>query len=154
MSPIRERFIKVIEALPYDIQKEIYNKKTFDILKDVAQKYFDIYGDSDLSDEDKEILHNILGDNFKVFERKSFNLWKDEVKMKFSNENIKIDSIIELLKKCESDNGSFLDSIYNLYFFISLTKSVNDIKKGNGITLEEFKKEREALYERNSRKFG
>ena len=51
--------------------------------------------------------------------------------MKFSNENIKVDSIIELLKKCESDNGSFLDSIYNLYFFISLTKSVNDIKKGN-----------------------
>ena len=154
MSPIRERFIKVIEALPYDIQKEIYNKKTFDILKDVAQKYFDIYGDSDLSDEDKGILHNILGDNFKVFETKNFNLWKDEAKMKFSNENIKIDSIIELLKKCESDNGSFLDSIYNLYFFISLTKSVNDIKKGNGITLEEFKKEREALYERNNRKFG
>ena len=154
MSPIRERFIKVIEAFQYDIQKEIYNKKTFDILKDVAQKYFDIYGDSDLSDEDKEILHNILGDNFKVFETKNFNLWKDEVKMKFSNENIKIDSIIELLKKCSTDDGTFSGSLYDLYVLIGIAKGVNDINQGKGISLQELRTEREALYERNNRKFG
>lgn len=64
MSPVREKFIKIIESLPYDLQEEIYKKKTFDILKDVTQRYFEAYGDNDLSDEDKEVLHNVLGDNF------------------------------------------------------------------------------------------
>ena len=31
MSPVREKFIKIIESLPYDIQEEIYKKKTYDI---------------------------------------------------------------------------------------------------------------------------
>jgi len=64
MSPVREKFVKIIEALPYDLQEEIFKTKTFDILKDVTQRYFDAYGIDDLSDEDKEVIHNILGNNF------------------------------------------------------------------------------------------
>ena len=33
MSPVREKFVRIIESLPYDIQEEIYKRKTFDILK-------------------------------------------------------------------------------------------------------------------------
>lgn len=70
MSKIRERFVKIIESLPYDLQEEIYKKTTFDILKDVTQKYFDTYGTDDLSDEDKEVIHNVLGNNFMAIENR------------------------------------------------------------------------------------
>lgn len=70
MSEVREKFIKIIESLPYDLQVEIYKRKTFDILKDVTQRYFDTYGDEDLSDEDKEVLHDVLGDNFMAIENR------------------------------------------------------------------------------------
>ena len=70
MSTVREKFINIIESLPYDLQEEIYKRKTFDILKDVTQRYFDTYGIDDLSDEDKEVIHNVLCDNFKNFEKK------------------------------------------------------------------------------------
>ena len=64
MSPVRERFINIIETLPYDIDEGIYNKKTLQILKDVTQRYVDTYGIDDLSDEDKEVIHNVLEDDF------------------------------------------------------------------------------------------
>ncbi len=70
MSPVREKFIEIIESLPYNLQEEIYKRKTFDILKDVTQRYFDTYGDNDLSDEDKKVLHNVLGDNFMDIENR------------------------------------------------------------------------------------
>lgn len=70
MSPVREKFVKIIESLPYDLQEEIYKRKTFDILKDVTQRYYDTYGIDDLSDEDKEVIHNVLGDNFMDIENK------------------------------------------------------------------------------------
>lgn len=70
MSPVREKFIKIIESLPYDLQEEIFKKKTFDILKDITQRYFDAYGDEDLSAEDKEVLHDVLGDNFMAIENR------------------------------------------------------------------------------------
>lgn len=70
MSQVREKFIKIIENLPYDLQEEIYKRKTFDILKDVTQRYFDTYGDDDLTAEDKEVLHNVLGDNFMAIENR------------------------------------------------------------------------------------
>ena len=68
MSPVSEKFIKIIESLPYDIQEEKFNKKTFDILKDVTQRYYDTYGIDDLSDEDKDVIHDVLGNNFMTFE--------------------------------------------------------------------------------------
>ncbi len=67
MSPVREKFVKIIESLPYNLQEEIYKRETFEILKDVTQRYFDTYGTDDLSNEDKEVIHNILCDNFKSF---------------------------------------------------------------------------------------
>lgn len=70
MSPVREKFVKIVESLPYDLQEEIYKRKTFDILKDVTQRYVDTYGTDDLSDEDKDVIHNVLCDNFNIFEEK------------------------------------------------------------------------------------
>ena len=70
MSPVREKFIKIIESLPYDIQEEINHKKTFDILKDVTQMYYDMYGIDDLSDEDKDVIHDVLGNNFTAIENR------------------------------------------------------------------------------------
>ncbi len=71
MSHVRENFINVIESLPYDLQEEIYKRKTIDILKDITQKYIEIYGYADLSVEDRDLIHNILDDNFSTFENLS-----------------------------------------------------------------------------------
>lgn len=74
--------------------------------------------------------------------------------MSIEKENVKIDSICELLKKCEVDDGTFAGSLYNLYLFIGITKGVNDMNNGRGTPLEDLKKEREALYERYRRRYG
>ena len=70
MSPVREKFVRIIESLPYDLQEEIYKRKTFDILKDVTQRYFDTYGTDDLCNEDKEVIHNVLCNDFKAIENR------------------------------------------------------------------------------------
>ena len=44
--------------------------------------------------------------------------------------------------------------MYKLYVLIEIAKGVNDIKSDRGMTLEQFNKEREELYEHYSRKFG
>ena len=49
VSPISEKFIEAIKALPYDIDEEVLKKDTKDILHDVVQKYVDMYGMDDLS---------------------------------------------------------------------------------------------------------
>ena len=69
------------------------------------------------------------------------------------NEKIEIGKIKELLKNAE-DNGSFYDSLYELYVILGIKKGVQDIKNGNCITLQQFNAEREALYESASRRFG
>lgn len=74
--------------------------------------------------------------------------------MNIEKEDVKIDSICELLKKCKVDDGTFSDSLYNLYFFIGFTKGVDNIRNGKGTPLNEFRKEMEALHERTSRRFG
>lgn len=68
-------------------------------------------------------------------------------------EDIQMEGIIELLKNSE-DDGTFYGTLYNLYVIIGIAKGVDNIRNGKGITLEEFKKEREALYENYSRRFG
>lgn len=68
-------------------------------------------------------------------------------------EKISIGKISDLLKK-SNDDGTFLDSLYDLYFFIGLTKGVNDMNNGNGITLDELDKEMEARHESALRRFG
>ena len=61
MSPVRERFVKVIELLPYDIDEEILKRNTKEILQEVTQKYVDTYGIDDLSENDKECIKSLIG---------------------------------------------------------------------------------------------
>ena len=56
MSPVREKFVNIIESLPYDIDKEILKRDTKEILQEVTQKYVDTYGVEDLSENDKECI--------------------------------------------------------------------------------------------------
>ena len=73
--------------------------------------------------------------------------------MKTQNEEIKMEKIVDLLKKSE-ENDTFFDSLYNLYVLIGIAKGVNEMNQGKGIPLEDFVAEREALYENYNRKFG
>lgn len=73
--------------------------------------------------------------------------------MEKENEEIKIEGIIDLLKK-SNENETFFDSLYNLYVLLGIAKGVNEMNKREGIPLEDFISEREALYENHSRKFG
>lgn len=61
MSPIREKFVKTIESLPYDIDKEILKRSTEEILQEVTQKYVETYGTEDLSEKDKEAIEDLIG---------------------------------------------------------------------------------------------
>ncbi len=74
--------------------------------------------------------------------------------MNKNQEKIEIENIVELLKKASTDDGTFSGSLYDLYVLIGIAKGVNDINQGKGISLEELRAEREALYESYSRKFG
>ena len=60
MSPVREKFIKAIEALPYDIDEEVLKKSTKEILQDVVKKYVNMYDISDLSENDKECIESLI----------------------------------------------------------------------------------------------
>ena len=68
MTPVREKFVNIIENLPYKLEEEIKTKKTIDILKDVTQRYVDSYGTDDLSEDDKEIIQSLIGNNIKTKE--------------------------------------------------------------------------------------
>ncbi len=70
------------------------------------------------------------------------------------NEIIPMEKISELLKKAPTDDGTFYGSLYDLYVFIGLVKSADDIKNGRTITLDQLKKEMEALYDSSSKRFG
>lgn len=61
MSPVREKFIKIIESLPYNIDEEILKKSTKEILQDVTQKYVETYGIQELSENDKECIESLIG---------------------------------------------------------------------------------------------
>ena len=73
--------------------------------------------------------------------------------MKEQNEEIKIEKIVDLLRKSK-ENESFFDSLYNLYLLIGIAKGINEINQGKGIPLENFLAEREDLYENYNRRFG
>ena len=61
MSPIREKFVKVIESLPYNIDEETFKRDTKEILQEITQKYVDIYGVEDLTENDKECIRSLIG---------------------------------------------------------------------------------------------
>lgn len=74
--------------------------------------------------------------------------------MSIPKENVKMKKIVKLLENAPTDDGTLYSSIYDLHLFINLSKSADDMRNGRGMTLEEFHKEMEALYESYSRKFG
>lgn len=61
MSPVREKFVKILESLPYDIDEEILKRDTKDILQEITQKYVETYGADDLSEDDKECIRSLIG---------------------------------------------------------------------------------------------
>ena len=74
--------------------------------------------------------------------------------MNIPKEDIKLEKIVNLLEKNSEENDTLYDIRYNLYVLIGIAKGVDDMRNGKGMTLEEFNKEREELYERHSRRFG
>ena len=61
MSPIREKFVKIIESLPYNIDEEIFKRDTKEILQEITQKYVDTYGVEDLTEKDKKCIRSLIG---------------------------------------------------------------------------------------------
>ena len=61
MSPVREKFVKIVESLPYNLDEEILKRDTKNILQEITQKYIETYGDEDLSEEDKESIQSLIG---------------------------------------------------------------------------------------------
>ena len=68
MSPVREKFVKIIESLPYELEDEITKRNTIDILREITQKYVETYGTDDLSENDKECIKSLIGNNFDKIE--------------------------------------------------------------------------------------
>ena len=62
MSEIREKFITVLESLPYDLDREVLKRDTKEILQEITQKYVDMYGIADLSEDDKECRQSFIGE--------------------------------------------------------------------------------------------
>ncbi|MCI8961853.1 MAG: hypothetical protein HFJ18_02900 [Clostridia bacterium] len=60
MSPVREKFVKIIESLPYELDEEIFKRDTKEILQEITQKYVDTYGTDDLSENDKECIKSLM----------------------------------------------------------------------------------------------
>ena len=60
MSPVGEEFVKIIDALPYELDEEIFKRDTKEILQEITQKYVDTYGTDDLSENDKECIKSLM----------------------------------------------------------------------------------------------
>lgn len=74
--------------------------------------------------------------------------------MNEEQEKIEIEKLSELLKKAQTDDGTFYGALYDLYVLIGIAKGVNSINHGKGVSLEELDREMEALHENTSRRFG
>ena len=61
MSPVREKFVKIVESLPYDIDEEILKRDVKSILQEITQKYVETYGTDDLSEDDQDCIRALIG---------------------------------------------------------------------------------------------
>ena len=61
MSPVREKFVKIVESLPYDIDEEILKRDVKSILQEITQKYVETYGTDDLSKNDQDCIMALIG---------------------------------------------------------------------------------------------
>lgn len=68
-------------------------------------------------------------------------------------ENISIEKIIDILKKSE-DDGTFYDSLYNLYILMGIAKGIDDVKDGKEMTIEESRERMMQKYETYTAKYG
>lgn len=73
--------------------------------------------------------------------------------MKTNQENVSIEKIIDILKKSE-DDGTFYDSLYNLYILIGITKGIDDVRNGREMTIEESRERMMLKYETYTAKYG
>lgn len=71
-----------------------------------------------------------------------------------NKESISIEKISELLKKSETDDGTFYSSLYDLYFFIGILKGINDVNNDRALTLEESRERMMKKYESYNTKYG
>ena len=73
MSNIKDKFIKAIESLPYDIDEELKTKESIIILQDVTNKYIELFGINDLNENDKICIQSILTAHApqKIFQEKN-----------------------------------------------------------------------------------
>ena len=60
MSPVREKFVNIIENLPYDLDKEVLKRETKEIVQEITKRYVEIYGIDDLSENDRDCIKSIL----------------------------------------------------------------------------------------------
>ena len=63
MSPVREKFVKIVENLHYDIEKEILERDEREIIQEITAAYVEAYGTEDLSEQDKDCIRLILDEN-------------------------------------------------------------------------------------------
>lgn len=73
--------------------------------------------------------------------------------MKTNQENISIEKIINLLKDSE-DDGTFYDSLYNLFLLIGIAKGIEDVRNGKEMTIEESRERMMQKYETYTTKYG
>lgn len=64
-----------------------------------------------------------------------------------------MEKIINLLKKSE-DDGTFLDTIYDLYVLMGIAKGVDDARNGRGITVEESRERMMKKYDTYNTRYG
>ena len=69
------------------------------------------------------------------------------------NENFPIETIIDLIKKSE-ETETFIDLIYDLYFFIGIKKGINDAKNEKGMSIEESRERMMRKYETYNTRYG
>lgn len=62
MLSVKDKMIKTIESMPYDLDKEILKRDTMEILQEITQKYVELFGTSDLSESDKDCIKSLIGD--------------------------------------------------------------------------------------------
>lgn len=74
--------------------------------------------------------------------------------MSIPKDDIQMEKISELLKKAPTDDGTFYGSLYDLYVFIGLVKSADDIRNGRGMTIEESRERIMKKYENSNTRYG
>lgn len=74
--------------------------------------------------------------------------------MSMPKEDIQMEKISTLLKKAPTDDGTFYGSLYDLYVFIGLVKSADDIRNGRGMTIEESRERIIKKYENYNTRYG